>query len=114
VHYRHAPEAEGDLRAALEAIALGDQWQLLSGHRVFEIKARGWNKGTAIRRIMENPPFAGRRPIVIGDDRTDLDGIAAAHEMGGVGIAVGNLEADVSWRLADPAAVRAWLSRLSA
>jgi trehalose 6-phosphate phosphatase len=113
VHYRHAPDAEADLRAALEALALGDGWQLLSGHRVFEVKARGWNKGSAIQRMMEGAPFAGRRPVCIGDDRTDLDGIAATHAMGGVGIAVGNLEADVSWRLSDPAAVRNWLRRLA-
>jgi trehalose 6-phosphate phosphatase len=113
MHYRHAPEAEADLRAALDALAFTDGWQLLAGHRVFEVKARGWNKGTAIRRMMEGAAFAGRRPICIGDDRTDLDGIAAAHALGGVGIAVGNLEADVSWRLSDPAAVRAWLRRLA-
>lgn len=113
VHYRHAPEAETDLRAAFEALSFGNGWELLAGHRVFEIKARGWNKGTAIRQMMEQPAFAGRRPICIGDDRTDLDGIAAVHAMGGVGIAVGSLEADVSWRLADPAAVRVWLRSLA-
>jgi trehalose 6-phosphate phosphatase len=101
------------LRAALEALDFTNGWQLLTGHRVFEIKARGWHKGTAIRRLMEGTGFAGRRPIVVGDDLTDLDGIAAAHDLGGVGIAVGNLDADVSWRLADPAAVRAWLRSLS-
>jgi trehalose 6-phosphate phosphatase len=113
VHYRHAPEAEADLRAALEALAFGDGWQLLAGHRVFEVKARGWNKGTAMRRIMEEAPFAGRRPICVGDDRTDLDGMAAARGLGGDGIAVGGLDADVAWSLSDPAAVRDWLRRLA-
>jgi trehalose 6-phosphate phosphatase len=112
VHYRHAPEAETDLRAALEALDFSNGWQLLIGHRVFEIKARGWNKGTAIQRMMESPPFAGRRPIVVGDDRTDLDGIAAATALGGGGVAVGGLEAELAWVLADPAAVRAWLRSL--
>jgi trehalose 6-phosphate phosphatase len=112
VHYRHAPEAEPDLRAALQALRFGNGWQLLSGHRVFEVKARGWSKGTALRRMMESAAFAGRRPICIGDDRTDLDGIAAARALSGDGIAVGGLDADVAWRLADPAAVRVWLKRL--
>jgi trehalose 6-phosphate phosphatase len=112
IHYRHAPEAEADLRAALEALAFGDGWQLLSGHRVFEIKARGWNKGTAIRRMLEGAAFGGRRPICVGDDRTDLDGMAAARALGGDGVAVGGLQADVRWSLADPAAVRAWLRGL--
>jgi trehalose 6-phosphate phosphatase len=113
VHYRHAPEAEADLRAALEALSFGNGWQLLTGHRVFEIKARGWNKGTAIRRIMDGPAFAGRRPICIGDDRTDLDGMETARALGGDGVAVGGLDADVAWMLSDPAAVRAWLRRLA-
>ena len=113
VHYRHATEAEGDLRAALAALAFGDGWQLLSGHRVFEIKARGWDKGTAIRRMMDGSAFTGRRPICIGDDRTDLDGMAAARALGGDGVAVGGLDADVAWMLSDPAAVRDWLRRLA-
>jgi trehalose 6-phosphate phosphatase len=114
VHYRQAPEAEADLRAALEALDFTNGWQLLTGHRVFEIKARGWHKGTAIRRLMEGTGFAGRRPIVVGDDLTDLDGIAAATALGGGGVAVGGLEAELAWALPDPAAVRAWLRTLTA
>ena len=113
VHYRHAPEAEADLRAALEALGFTNGWQLLSGHRVFEVKARGWSKGTAIRLMMDRAAFAGRRPICIGDDRTDLDGMEAARALGGDGIAVGGLDADVAWMLSDPAAVRDWLRRLA-
>ena len=112
VHYRHAPEAEADLRAALEALGFTNGWQLLSGHRVFEVKARGWSKGTAIRLMMDRAAFAGRRPIFIGDDRTDLDGMEAARAIGGDGVAVGGLDADVAWVLSDPAAVRDWLRRL--
>jgi len=114
VHYRHAPEAEADLRAAFDSLAFGKDWQLLSGHRVLEVKARGWHKGTALARMMELAAFAGRRPIYVGDDRTDLDGMAAARALGGDGIAVGGLEAEVAWALADPAAVRGWLKGLLA
>jgi trehalose 6-phosphate phosphatase len=113
VHYRHAPDAEIDLRAALEALNFGNGWQMLAGHRVFEIKARGWNKGTAINRMMSSGAFSGRRPIFIGDDRTDLDGMAAALELGGGGVAVGGLEAELAWKLPDPAAVRDWLRQLA-
>jgi trehalose 6-phosphate phosphatase len=114
VHYRHAPDAEVDLRGALEALGFTNGWQLLSGHRVFEVKQRGWNKGTALRQIMDQPAFTGRRPICIGDDRTDLDGMEAARALSGGGIAVGGLEVELAWVLPDPAAVRDWLRRLAA
>ncbi|WP_395017248.1 trehalose-phosphatase [Dongia sp.] len=112
IHYRHAAEAEPDLRAALGSLHFENGWQLLAGHRVFEVKARGWNKATAVQRLMEQPAFAGRRPLFIGDDRTDLDGMAAARALGGDGVAIGGLDAEVAWALSDPAAVRAWLKAL--
>jgi trehalose 6-phosphate phosphatase len=115
VHYRHAPQAETPLRAALGALPLGAEWQLLPGHRVIEVKARGWDKGSAVERLMRTPAFAGRKPLFLGDDRTDLDGIAAAAKLGGGGIAVGGLASEIArWTLPDPAAVRAWLGTLLA
>ena len=81
---------------------------------MLEVKARGWHKGTALTRMMDFDAFAGRRPIYLGDDRTDLDGIAAARALGGEGVAVAGLEADVPWKLGDPAAVRGWLRSLLA
>ncbi len=69
---------------------------------IFEIRSRGQSKGEAVRRLMQLPTFAGRKPLFVGDDRTDLDGIRAAVELGGSGIAVAGLQAiGASWALHD-------------
>jgi trehalose 6-phosphate phosphatase len=112
-HYRQSPEAEPTVRGALATLDLGDEWEILSGHMIYEIRSRGQSKGAALRRLMQMPGFAGRKPIFMGDDRTDLDGIRAAVALGGSGIAVAGLKAEQArWALKDPTAVRAWLRSL--
>ncbi|MES1151760.1 MAG: trehalose-phosphatase [Dongia sp.] len=113
IHYRLSPEAEAALRAALDRVDLPSGWQILSGHCVYEIRARDHNKGAAVKTLMRAPAFAGRMPVFVGDDRTDLDGIAGAVAGGGHGIAVGSLDAPAAeWRLPDVPAVHDWLGRL--
>jgi trehalose 6-phosphate phosphatase len=116
LHFRQAPEAGPVLGAALEGLDLGAAWQIIAGHCVYELKSTALSKGSALRSLMQTPAFAGRRPIFIGDDRTDLDGIAAAIELNGAGIVVGGLNTDLAeeWRLPDPPAVRDWLRGLLA
>jgi trehalose 6-phosphate phosphatase len=87
---------------------LGPDYRLLAGANVVELLPRGVNKGTAVRAFMGKPPFAGRRPVFVGDDVTDLDGFAAAQALGGCGIAVGPRVA-ADYRLTDVPAVRGWL-----
>ena len=114
LHYRQAREAEPALRAGLGGLPLGEDWEILAGHCVYEIRSRHRHKGDALRRLMSEAPFAERKPVYLGDDRTDLDGMAAAWALGGQGVAVGGLDAPkAEWALADPAAVRDWLRRLA-
>lgn len=112
IHYRLAPEAEPALRARLDALALPAPWQILTGHCVYEIRAADRNKGSAIAQLCRHAPFAGRQPVFVGDDRTDLDGMAVALKAGGYGIAVGSLDAPVEWALPDAAAVQEWIRKL--
>ena len=80
---------------------------------VLEIKPVMSNKADAIRAFMREPPFAGRRPVFVGDDFTDLDGFAAVEAVDGISISVGD-RIDGQVRLASPRDVRALLARLAA
>ena len=80
---------------------------------VLEIKPVMSNKADAIRAFMREPPFAGRRPIFVGDDFTDLDGFAAVEAVDGISMSVGD-RIDGQVRLASPRDVRALLARPAA
>jgi trehalose 6-phosphate phosphatase len=112
LHYRAAPDAEPDaLAAARTAAAAADGLVWQAGKMVVEVKPVDAHKGTALRALAARPPFAGRRPVMLGDDTTDEDAIAAAQALGGVGVKVGPGASAAFLRAPDPAAVRAWLAR---
>jgi trehalose 6-phosphate phosphatase len=112
LHYRVAPEASTRCHAAArEAAAAAPGLVMQAGKMVVEVKPDTAHKGRALRRMAGRPPFAGRRPLVFGDDTTDEDAIAAAQDLGGLGVKVGAGDSVARLRAADPAAVRAWLGR---
>lgn len=115
VHWRAAPEAEAPLRAELGRIIAGREGEvtLMQGHCVFEIKSAATSKGEAVRAFMTAPPFAGRRPVFIGDDVTDIAGIAAAKALGGRAFSVGQKLDGADGVFASPTQVRAWLAQLA-
>ena len=114
LHYRTAPAAGPALAAALHAL-LGEPenagLRLLPGKMVFEVIAHGSDKAQAIRRFLEVAPFAGRRPLFIGDDLTDEPALALMPGLGGLALSVGRLLPGASAVFADPAEVRAALIR---
>ena len=63
-----------------------------------------------VRAFLAEPPFRGRTPVFIGDDRTDEAGFAAVDAVGGLSIKVGRGPSRAHWRLPDAAAVRGWLA----
>ena len=104
LHFRAVPDSGLALRDAAEALIAGDPRFVVIGARMaWEIKPRGADKGTAVAALMARAPFAGRRPIFVGDDVTDEDGMRVARALGGEGRRVGEA-------LADPQAVREWLA----
>ncbi len=110
LHYRAAPDAAEPLRAAALAWIEAEpvpRFHLQPAKMAWEIKPDGIDKETAVRAVMARPPFAGRRPVYVGDDVTDEDGIRGAEALGGAGYRIPR-------DFADPAAFRAWLARLVA
>ena len=114
LHYRQAPELEATCRLAMEEAVNGlVDFALVRGDMVIEARPRGAGKGAALRAFMQEEPFAGRMPIVFGDDDTDEEAFIAAQEMGGVGIKLGEGETAARMRIADVGAVHALIRGLT-
>jgi len=115
VHYRTARELEDKVLATVqqEVAGLGEDLRILCGKAVVEVKQRGFSKGTAVRDLMQRPPFLNRRPIYFGDDVTDEDALAIMPEFSGLGISVGQLRPGATGQVATPAEVRQWLAGLA-
>jgi len=116
VHYRLAPEQEGRVKEAVAAIKADwpeEPIEVLPGKSVVEIKPVSFHKGAAIRELMQHEPFAGRRPIFVGDDITDESAFAVMPEFNGMGFSVGRSAPGTVHCFAAPSDVRRWLERLS-
>lgn len=112
LHYRLAPGSAEIARAAMREAAtqLGSEFEVLEGKMVVELKPSGRDKGVAIEEFMAEPPFAGRRPMFIGDDRTDEFGFDVVNRLGGHSVKVGPGDSASRHRIANAAAVRDWLA----
>lgn len=106
IHYRLASRLREPVREWAEECAGEHDLVIQEGDMVFELRLPGADKGDAVRAIMRLDPFAGSRPVYIGDDFTDIAAIAAARALGGEGLAVGErIAAHADGVLEDPAAV---------
>ncbi len=112
LHFRQAPDAEPAILALAGRLALASGLAVQHGKCVVELRPAGIDKGVALRRLMTEPPFAGARPVFVGDDLTDEHGFEAAAALGGGGVLVGAPRTTAAhWRLADVSAVADWLER---
>jgi trehalose 6-phosphate phosphatase len=110
LHYRLAPDAEDAVRDAARRLVTATGLVLQEGDHVAELRTAGPDKGDAITAFLGEAPFAGARPIFVGDDVTDEDGFRAAAAAGGFGVLVGAGRATAaSYRLDDVAHVLDWL-----
>ena len=116
LHYRQVPK-QGialvhDVKHAYEAWA-DQSFELLSGKAVLEIKYAAFNKGSAVRDLMTYPPFKGRAPIFVGDDRTDEDAFKVVPDFNGQAMSVGRKLPGIDKYFDCPADVRLWLGRMA-
>ncbi|MCC5987778.1 MAG: trehalose-phosphatase [Pararhodobacter sp.] len=116
LHWRGAPELEDTARQAAEQAlaAAGGSLQLQPGKMVAELKPEGVSKGAALAALMRAPPFAGARPLMLGDDLTDESAFEAARDLGGQGVLVGPpRKTAATAHLPDVGAVHRWLAALA-
>jgi trehalose 6-phosphate phosphatase len=114
LHFRSAPALEAPARGLLQGLLdrLGGDYVLQEGKLVLELRPSGFSKATAIRQFMAEAPFAGRRPVFVGDDITDEAGFAATLDLGGLAVVVGDGEGSrATHALPDVGAVQKWLER---
>lgn len=110
LHYRQAPHQAGLVRLTGQRLAEETGLVLQTGDMVMELRTPGPDKGDAVRDFMAEPPFAGTRPVFVGDDATDEAGFAAAEALRGFGVLVGAARPTRAlWRLANVEATLAWL-----
>ena len=112
LHYRLAPQAERFVReeigracAAVPHVPI----EILPGKSMYEVKPPAFNKGMAVRELMRQEPFKGRRPIFIGDDVTDESVFAVVPEFDGLAYSVGRKFPNTHGYFATPREVRHWL-----
>lgn len=111
LHYRRVPELADFAQRTMREILpqLGGQYSLQLGKNVVEMKPAGKDKGLAVLEFLEEPPFAGRSAVFVGDDDTDEYGFHVVNRLGGHSIKVGAGATAARWRLPDVEAVRQWL-----
>ncbi|WP_169822996.1 trehalose-phosphatase [Methyloligella halotolerans] len=99
LHYRQKPELGEIAREAVyKAIEGKPDFHVMDGKMVLEVKVEGLDKGLALEAFMSETPFAGRVPIMIGDDVTDEYAFAAANKAGGISIKIGEGETIAQYR----------------
>lgn len=112
LHWRTSPGARSALEAlAASALAHLPGYRLQHGNCVVELRPAQGDKGSAVRRLMEVAPFAGRVPVYAGDDLTDEDGFSAANHLGGFSVRIGDRQPSLATHtLADTEALRRWIA----
>lgn len=112
MHYRRAPSLAPYVDALMRQLlaTLGNEFELLAGKMMLELRPCGRDKSTAIAEFLRELPFRGRVPVFIGDDVTDECGFALVNQLSGHAVKVGEGATAARSRLSDVTAVRAWLA----
>lgn len=111
LHYREAPQREDGARALARDIAARHPgFAVQPAKMAFEVRPEGIGKDSALARLAAAPPFAGRRPVYLGDDATDEPAMEWVQARGGVAVKVGAGPSVARHRLPGPRAVLDWIA----
>lgn len=110
LHYRQHPASEAACLDVGRRLGAAYGLTVQEGSMVIELRTPGPDKGDALNLFMADPLFAGRTPVMVGDDLTDEHAFDAAVALGGYGVLVGDPRPTAArYRLESPEAVLAWL-----
>ncbi|MBS1301061.1 trehalose-phosphatase [Loktanella sp. SALINAS62] len=114
VHYRATPQKGDQVKAALQDI-VDDHGDLVlhASKMAWEMRPADATKAAAVQHLMQGQPDT-IRPVVIGDDVTDEEAMAVAHQMNGVCIKIGTGDTSAQHRLDGPSELHALLRIWSA
>lgn len=115
-HYRRADEDYAEWRARELRATLVDEFstypvEILRGHKVLEIRARGVHKGIAVERVLAECA-RGAFIFAAGDDRTDLDLYRALPESA-FAVHIGGKGNEARYRMEDHRELRRLLEELA-
>ena len=116
-HYRQALSRRAEVETVVRAVhAMHPALHVALGKAVFELRpAIDWDKGRAIRWLLDRWSVAPRLPLYIGDDLTDETAFEALSADGiGIVVADDNRSTAAQFTLRDPRDVQAFLDRLVA
>ena len=111
LHYRQSPDLCAEvIELARDLVGTRAELSLQPGDCVVEIKPAGADKGRALTAFLAEQPFAGRMPVMVGDDLTDEHAFAAAQANAGFGVIVGSRRPTrARFALDGPSEVVEWL-----
>jgi len=116
VHYRNVPQksfATISQKVEKEIQQRRDRWKIASGKMVLEIQPNvDFDKGKAVREIIEVFPSAALLPIYLGDDQTDEDAFRVVKKQGiSVYVGPGKFPSEADFFLRNPDEVQEFLLR---
>lgn len=120
LHYRLAPGHETRVRQIMDlALQLaGDQFILLDGKSVIEMKPANSNKGRIVDELLQHAPFAGKFPLAAGDDQTDEAMFDVVNHHQGLSVKIArnmhHLQTSARFATGSPGMLRSWLRSLIA
>jgi len=111
VHYRLAPELVERIESLVQGIVapFRKDCSIIHSRKTVEVLRNGFDKGQALERYLSVEPYKGRRPIFLGDSRTDIPAMLACEKKGGIAVCVGRSYHSRPF-FDKPETVREWVS----